>query len=125
MKYKILMSPEYGKAIFWDDYGGNIGGYDSLFIEDDQELDLSSIIGLDNWFREWEEETLWQTHHCADMQWKEWWEKGLILAKEIKLILPENVELYYFSLKEPIWIARPEESDDGGLFNYGEPIKVV
>ena len=51
--------------------------------------------------------------------------KLTIRPKEVKVLIPENVDLLYFSIQEPIWKARPEESNDGGLFNYGEPIMIT
>ncbi|MBQ1184279.1 MAG: hypothetical protein IIX55_01060 [Muribaculaceae bacterium] len=125
---KILMDPDYGKALFWDESGCNIGGYECLYIEEkDNEaiVDLSGIKGLKNWFWEWHHESLYLTHHWTDSEWKEWWKRGLKLAKEVKVLIPENVDLLYFSIQEPIWKARPEESNDGGLFNYGEPIMIT
>ena len=96
---KILMDPDYGKALFWDESGCNIGGYECLYIEEkDNEaiVDLSGIKGLKNWFWEWHHESLYLTHHWTDAEWKEWWKRGLKLAKEVKVLIPENVDLLYF-----------------------------
>ena len=123
MKNKILMSPDYGNALFGNEENCCIGGFDSLFI-DEVEIDLSGIIGLKDWFLEWERYSLWQTNYWRDAEWKEWWERGLQYAKGIKAILPANVDIQYFSQQEPIWLARPENSDDGGLMNCGEPVNI-
>ena len=61
---------------------------------------------------------------CSPEEYCQPEQQGLELAKAIKALLPQNIELYYFSLKEPIWKVRPEETNDGGLFNEGEPIKI-
>ena len=128
MRYTILMDPDYGEALFWDKHGCNIGGYDYLFIGDESnviEIELSSIDDLKEWFWEWDHESLNHTNNWTLTQWKEWWERGLKLAKEIKAILPKNVDLYYFTIQDSVWTVRPEESNDGGIFNYGEPMKIT
>ena len=45
------MDPDYGKALFWDESGCNIGGYECLYIEEkDNEANsnISSIFGNSN-----------------------------------------------------------------------------
>lgn len=124
---KILMDPDYADALFWDEEMYNIGGWDCLFIGETGNsigVDLSSVDGLKDWYIEWDSESLYHPQHWTDSQWNEWWERGLKLAKEVKKLLPENVDLLYFTLQDPIWITRPEEAEDGGIFNYGEPIKI-
>lgn len=121
------MYPDYGKALFWDEEGCCIGGYDEMFIgegADEVALAPLGIEGLKEWFHDWYDESLYQTHHWADEQWGKWWSEGLELAKAVKAKLPANVELYYFSLKDPIWKVRPEDTDDGGLFNLDVPVKM-
>ena len=123
----VLMLPDYGEALFWDEEGCCIGGYDDIYIgEDGNEItiDLSGIGGLKEWFHEWDSKTLYPTPPWTDSQWREWWEKGVEFAKVVNRLLPDNVELNYFSLKDPLWKVKPEDTDDGGLFNYGEPIKL-
>lgn len=119
MKNKIRMLPDYGNALFWDDDGCCIGSCTSLFIEEEGkeiEVKLDTVKRLVTWYNEWETESLYQTHLWTDLQWRCWWQRGLDIAKNIKQLLPKNVELHYFSLEEPIWEIRPEDSDDGGLF---------
>ena len=118
------MSPDYGDAIFWDEEGCCIGGCKWLFVNDVVEIKLDSVTGLKEWFYDWDNESLYQTNHWTDAQWKDWWLKGLELAKAVQALLPQDIELHYFSLNEPIWKVRPEDTNDGGLFNYGDPIKV-
>ena len=126
--YKVLMEPDYGNALFWDKDGCCIGGNDAICIEEDGNeiaIDLSGISGLKEWFQEWDSETLYSTLHWTDLQWREWWERGMELAKAVNQILPNNVELDYFSLKAQLWTVKPEDTDDGGLFNTGEPITLL
>ena len=57
---EVLMQPDYGKALFWDEEGCCIGGYDAIYIgEDGNEItiDLSGISGLKEWFYNW--------NHCC------------------------------------------------------------
>lgn len=128
MKNKIRMLPDYGNALFWDDDGCCIGSCTSLFIEEEGkeiEVKLDTVKRLVTWYNEWETESLYQTHQWTDLQWKQWWQRGLDIAKNIKQLLPKNVELHYFSLEKPIWRIRPENSDDGGLFNICGTIVVL
>lgn len=133
-KIKILMSPDYANALFWDvdgiwnAEGCCIGGYDEIYLGEDGEeitIDLSKINGLKEWFIDWDNKTIYPTNPWTDSQWREWWAKGLEFAKAVNELLPDNIELKYFTLKDPVWEARPEDSDDGGLFNYGEPITLL
>ena len=121
---KIQMYPDYGEALFWDEEGCCIGGYDTIWIGENK-IDLSGIDDLKEWFDDWDTESLYQTHHWTDNQWREWWAKGLEFAKTVQKLLPTNVDLYYFSIKDPIFNVRPEDTDDGGLFNEGDPIKLL
>mgnify|MGYP007053697430 CR=1 FL=1 len=128
MKNKIRMLPDYGNALFWDDDGCCIGSCTSLFIEEEGkeiEVKLDTVKRLVTWYNEWETESLYQTHQWTDLQWKQWWQRGLDIAKNIKQLLPKNVELHYFSLEKLIWRIRPENSDDGGLFNICGTIVVL
>ena len=125
---KIFMYPDYGGAVFWDEYGCNIGGYNYIEIDYGDSrtiIDPFIVKGLKEWFVDWDAESLYHTNHWTDAQWKDWWLKGLELAKTVKALLPKDVILFYFTLKDPIWKIRPEDSYDGiGLFDEGEPIKI-
>ena len=128
MKYKVLMQPDYGNALFWDEEGCCIGGCDSFSIGVDGNeitIDLSGVNGLKKWFQEWDSKTLYPTTPWTDEQWRDWWEQGLEFAKTVNQLLPADVELSYFSLNNPVWKAKPEESNDGGLFNLGDPITLL
>lgn len=116
---KILMYPDYANALFWDEEDCCIGGYDEVCIGEIT-IDLSCISGLKDWFREWEGNTLYPAKSRTDSQWREWWEKGVDFAKAINQLLPDNVWLSYFSLKDTVWKVKPEDTNDGGLFNYGD-----
>ena len=120
------MSPDYGNALFWDERGCNIGNFNHLLISTlGKEVDLTGVNGLKEWFLEWERESLYYTNRWTDSQWKEWWGRGLKLAKEIETLIPENVDLLYFTIQDPIWKVRPEETNDGGIFNYGKSMEIL
>lgn len=124
----IRMSPDYGDALFWDEDGGCIGDYNTIQIDEDNDeidIDLSNILGLKEWYYDWKTESLYQPHHWTDEQWREWWANGLEFAKSVNKLLPDNVKLNYFSLNDPLWEVKPEDANDGGLFNYGEPITLL
>ena len=126
-RIKILMYPDYGDSLFWNERGSCIGGCKYLFIGEDGseiEIDLSDIEGLREWYYDWDGESLYQTHHWTDAQWREWWSMGLELAKAVNELLPDEVDLYYFFLKDPLWKIMPEDTDDGGIFNEGEPVRI-
>ena len=127
-RINIQMYPDYGDSLFWDEEGCSIGGCGSLYLGEDGsgiEIDLSEIEGLKKWYYDWYWESLYQRHHWTDNQWREWWTKGMEYAKAVNELLPDDVDLYYFSLDDPLWTVRPEDTDDGGLFNEGEPIKLL
>lgn len=128
VRIKIQMYPDYGDSLFWDEEGCSIGGCKYLFIGEDGseiEIDLSNIEGLKEWYYDWHWENLYQKHQWTDDQWREWWTKGLEFAKAINELLPVDVDLYYFSLDYPLWKIRPEDTNDGGIFNEGEPIRLL
>ena len=55
------MYPDYGEALFWDEEGCCIGGYDTIWLGEDNnetEIDLSSSDGLEKWFYDWHHESL-------------------------------------------------------------------
>ena len=125
---KIQMYPDYGDSLFWDKEGCCIGGCKYLYVGEEGseiEIDLSNIMELMEWYYDWHWESLYQRHHWTDIQWREWWAKGLELAKAVNELLPDDVDLFYFSFKDPLWKVRPEDTNDGGIFNEGEPIKLL
>lgn len=127
-RIKIHMYPDYGDSLFWNEEGSCIGGCDSLYLGEDgsgTKIDLSEIEGLKEWYYDWDLESLYQKHHWTDNQWREWWARGLELAKAVNELLPDDVDLYYYSLKDPLWEVRPEDTNDGGIFNEGEPIRLL
>lgn len=119
---RIDMWPDYGYSLFWDK-GCNIGDPDSIYI-DNLKVDLSSISGLREWLLTWDTESFYNPSNWDKEKWIEWWKEGYHYAVLVKELLPENVELYYFSITDKVWEVWPEDSNDGGYFDEGEPIKI-
>lgn len=96
IKSFIVMDPDYGDALFWED-GVCCGGADRIWIgegKDEIEIDLSSIVGLDDWQSEYERSYM---DDVAD----DFYDRGWLLAKEVRKLFPDNVELVYYHHKSP------------------------
>lgn len=120
----LHMWPDYGDALFWDIEGACCGEIDRLFLDDDTEIDLSGISGLQEWYYQWDSESLYHKNNWTDKEWGDWRDRGLIMAKQIKSLLPDSVDFYYMWNTDNIWKYRPEDSDDGGLFAGNIPMLV-
>lgn len=118
------MYPDYGNALFWDINGVCCGETDFLYLDNDTEIDLHNIDGLDEWYKQWQSESLYLKHHWSEAEWLEWRERGIKLAKEVKALLPSTIELYYMWNTDTLWEVKPEDSNDGGLMKCGVPILV-
>lgn len=118
------MWPDYGEALFWNRDGANNGGYDSIYLDNGSVVDLSSIVGLKDWFVDWDNESLYDTSHWKEEDWQQWWLKGLILASRIKKILPSHVDFYYMWYTKNIWAVSPNDTNDGGIFAGDKPMPV-
>lgn len=139
-KYNIHMWPDYGQ-IFWDMNGlGGIGEDTSLTIyayEDrEKEIDLSTIQPeLARWLGFWEShdmDVLLERHSLPKVpmsRWKEWWDEGYRLAKKVKELLPDDVDLYYmWKVQKSVWKLPDDgfETNTKRIFLHcnGEPFLV-
>jgi hypothetical protein len=120
----LHMWPEYGEALFWDLKGVSCGDFTRIYLDNDIEIDLTGINGLKEWFREWDSESLYHKKGWTDSEWKEWWNRGYELAKQIKKLLPYYVDFYYMWKTEDIWKIRPKDADDGGVFAWNIPLPI-
>lgn len=120
----LHMCPDYGDALFWDIDGVCCGGTDYLFLDNDTEIDLYSIDGLDEWYNQWQTESLHLKHNWSEAEWLAWRERGMEMAKKVKALLPITIDLYYMWDTDTLWEVKPEDSDDGGLMKCGVPILV-
>lgn len=92
----IVMHPDDSMApIFWDDEEVGIGYYESISMGDD-EISLSQIHGLEEWYNEadkYDPYTNFGTFTKDGME--EWINQGYEFAKLINKLLPKEVDLYY------------------------------
>lgn len=121
----VLMMPEHDNALFWSDAGKCVGGLKTISPRDDIRIDLSDVDGLQEWYYEWEDEIYYHTNHWNNQQWKDWWNRGLQIAREVRKVLPREVKLYYFSVNDRVWVVRPEDTIGGGVFDLGVAMRVV
>lgn len=117
---RIYMMPEFGDALFWDG-SACVGGCQFLDIKGNR-ISLDNIECLCDWYEEWYADMLKTSRQKTNEQWMVWWSRGLKIAQQIKTILPEDIDFYYFTLKEEVWELKPEDSFDGGIFDIGEPM---
>lgn len=119
----VLMLPELDNSLFWTDDGKCVGGAKRISLNGVR-IDLKDVAGLHEWYDEWEDEIYYHTGHWTNSQWKDWWYRGLLIAKEVRKVLPKGVRLYYFSVNDKVWVIRPEDSIGGGVFDLGVALRV-
>ena len=92
IKHFILMYPDYADALFLGK-GVNTGGCTDMWLEDEEgHFDMSSIGGLKEWQMEYEsKEDSW-----SEEEEKDFYDRGWKLAKEVRKLLPDNIELVYY-----------------------------
>lgn len=89
------------KTIFWDEGGSAIGTIDELRIYKDdksQKIDLTAFIwhkDLIAWHKFYQDYVRDGYKNITNIGWLKWWSKGWELAKEVRKILPEDIELTY------------------------------
>lgn len=90
----VHMWPDYGDAIFWAQDGANSGD-SSILYTTIRTIALTPISSeLQEWYNEWEglpNEDEWSN----EKEHKIWLFKGWELAKKVRLLLPESVDLFY------------------------------
>lgn len=90
----FVMFPDYGCTIFWDTMG--IGSGDDVHLLSDFGEFVFNIPGLMKWAEHYDK-------HDSSQSFDEFWNDGWNLAKQIRKVLPENIELFYmcFDPKDP------------------------
>lgn len=90
----FVIFPDWGYSIFWDTMGVGCGDYDELLT--DNGVFKLNIPGLQKW-------SGFYDNHDDSQTFKQWWQEGWELAKKIRRLLPDNIDLYYmcFDPKEP------------------------
>lgn len=125
---RLYMWPDYGDALFWEEAGPCCGDCDVITLTTfgkDKDIDISGIAGLNEWYTEWNKQSLYRTDHWTDAEWDKWWHRGIKYARQVKKLLPTNYRLFYMWDSKSIWRIRPEDTDDGGIFDTsGEEIEI-
>lgn len=98
IKETISMWCDYGDALFWgrdkNGYGACYGNADSFLTNTAGEIKLDSIKGLREWYDEFN-----ATDYPDDWtkkQWKDWHERGYAFALQVRKLLPDTIDLYYY-----------------------------
>ena len=90
-----------GKGLFWDENERPVGNTDALSIyegDEKQFIDLTQNVGypeIIKWQREFLKHLNTGNNDWNNDDWLDWWCRGYCLAKVIRQLLPEDVELYY------------------------------
>ena len=103
------------KGTLFEDYAyDSCGDYRALHLEvaDGEFIDIviSSIDGWEEWHKEVIEDYYEEKNIKTEAEWDEWFNRGLLLAKQLKKSLPENVDLYYLYDCKPIFRTRKDGS---------------
>ncbi len=81
--------------LFWDEDGAGIGDYDSFFIGNN-EYSTSSIVGLKEWFMQADKyDPFTSVTEFTTEGMEEWINQGYEYAKQIRAMIPKNIDLYY------------------------------
>lgn len=100
-KYIKIKPGIKGKGLFWDENDNFVGNTDFLSIYEGDEKQVVDFT-LMPWHTEmirWRDEYLEHIESGYDVwsnqEWLDWWCRGYRMAKEIRQLLPSDVELYY------------------------------
>ena len=92
----IVLGPDTTYSpLFLDEEGVAIGDYDLLFIGD-KEYSTSSLAGFKEWFMQADQyDPYTEIAHFTTEGMKEWINQGYEYAKQLRSIIPRNIDLYY------------------------------
>ena len=94
-EYIVFMAEDTFAPLFWDDGCAGQGDTDSFFIGEN-EHDLSSLIGLKEWFSQadrYDPYTDVTDFNPEGMD--DWINQGYLFAKQLRRIIPKEIDLYY------------------------------
>lgn len=98
IKETISMWCEFGDALFWgrgiDGKGGCCGNAESLYTDTTGEIKLDSIVGLREWYDEWDSASL--PDNWTKRQRRDWDKRGYLFALQVRKLLPDTIDLYYY-----------------------------
>ena len=110
VKETISMWCDYADALFWgrdkEGHGfccGDAGGFGT---ETAGDFNLETIEGLREWYDEWDSTPL--PNKWTKKQWDKWHERGYAFAQQIRELLPDTIDLYYYDWSPRIKVVRKE-----------------
>lgn len=94
--------------LFWDDEGCAIGDFESFHINEEEFL-LSSLKGLEEWFLQADKYDPYEVvRPFTNEGMEEWINQGYKYAKQVRKILPNDIELcyqYWHKFGNGEWVA--------------------
>lgn len=110
IKETISMWCDYGDALFWNrdkkGWGACCGGTDIFFTETAGEIKLDSIKGLREWYDEYD--ITEPPHAWNSKRWKNWLERGYSFAVQVRKLLPDTIDLFYYDWYPKRKVVRKE-----------------
>lgn len=103
-----MMADEILPFLFWDDKACAIGDFESFYINE-EEYQLSSLDGLEEWFKQaakYDPYAVVEPFTTEGME--EWINQGYRFAKQVREILPGGIDLYYqywHQFDDSEWVA--------------------
>lgn len=93
----LFMAEDTFSGPFWTRGGAcDIGGCETVFLENDVEIDVSPIKTLKKWYSQADKYDPYSAvEEFQPEGFQDWVNEGFEIAKQIKKILPKEVELYY------------------------------
>lgn len=101
--------------LFEDSAYDSCGDYKTLHLEvaDNEFIDID-ISSLEDGWKQWHQEFIINYYddksEKTETEWDAWFDRGLMLAKQLKKLLPANVDLYYLYDSKPIFRTRKDGS---------------
>lgn len=101
-KFVVRLELYKSSEPFWDSCNETIGDCKSLQVErEDGELETIDLTGVKG-FSEWVEQFR-TNYNDMSYDWKAWRDRGLVLAKQIAMLLPDYVSLHYLRDSEEVF----------------------
>lgn len=94
-QFLVFMAEDTFAPLFWDDEDEGIGDADSFYIGE-KEYDLSSLIGLKEWFSyadRYDPYSAITDFNIIGMS--DWINQGYEFAKQIRTMIPKEIDFYY------------------------------
>ena len=113
---------DYGDSLFWgrdkNGYGACYGGTDSFITNTAGEIKLDSIKGLREWYDEYDASE--SPHNWNSKRWKDWLERGYAFALQVRELLPDTIDLYYYNWYPKKKVVRGEFAERCPMIVFNE-----